>query len=140
MLPDTEGSMYSTTDALREHIRELLALGDGTEYYDRESGIYVKKLTDKADDGWGQYSGTYYISEGQHLTRYFFVSEKVSGSSPSSGNFLDDVWFNQELPPAKDDADCHNKAGEDECIKRQAHRRRAFHASQFASVRGRRLL
>ena len=103
ILPDTEGSMYSTTDALREHIRELLALGDGTEYYDRERGIYVKKLTDKAVDGWGQYSGTYYIPEGQHLTRYFFVSEKVSGSSPSSGNFLDDVWFNQELPPAKKD-------------------------------------
>ena len=103
ILPDTEGSKYSTTDALRAHIRELLALGDGTEYYDRESGIYVKKLIDKADDGWGQYSGTYYIPEGQHLTRYFFMSEEVSAGSVSSGNFLDDVWFNQELPPAKDD-------------------------------------
>ena len=101
ILPDTEGSKYSTTDALRAHIRELLALGDGTEYYDRESGIYVKKLTDKAV--WGQYSGTYYIPEGQHLTRYFFMSEEVSAGSVSSGNFLDDVWFNQELPPAKDD-------------------------------------
>lgn len=99
ILPDTEGSKYSTTDALRAHIRELL--GDGTEYYDRESGIYVKKLTDKAV--WGQYSGTYYIPEGQHLTRYFFVSEEVTAGSVSSGNFLDDVWFNQELPPAKDD-------------------------------------
>lgn len=103
ILPDTEGTGYSTTDAVRQRIYELLAKGDGTEYYDRESGIYVKKLTDKADDGWGQYSGTYYIPEGQHLTRYFFVSEEVTAGSVSSGNFLDDVWFNQELPPAKED-------------------------------------
>lgn len=102
ILPDSLGSGFSSTDDVREYIYELL--GDANEYYDRENGIYIEKMVDKASDGWGQYSGMYYIPEGQHLTRYFFVSEKSGeNDDPTMGNFIDGAWFNQELPPAKPD-------------------------------------
>ena len=48
------------------------------------------------------------MPEGQYLTRFFFLSEEYTGGglagNPTLGNFLDNVWFSQELPdPSSND-------------------------------------
>ena len=97
IVSDTMAEQYfDSTEDLRSHVKSVL--GNATVY--NENGIYIQKIADGPE--WGKYSGTYTVPEGQYLTRYFFLSEEYRGSglagNPTLGNFLDNVWFSQELP------------------------------------------
>ena len=72
-------------------------------YLDGEySGTYIRKITSD-DQAWHNYQGTYNVSS--YMTRFFFVagstSEIASGNN-TVGNFVDNIGFSQELPPAAD--------------------------------------
>lgn len=87
---------FSSTESLRSHVKQML--GNATVY--DADGLYIQKISD--DTTWGKYTGTYTVPEGQYLTRFFFLSEEYTGGgyagNPTLGNFLDNVWFSQELP------------------------------------------
>ena len=97
IVSDTRAMQYfSSTESLRSHVKQVL--GDNTVY--NADGIYIEKISDGTT--WGKYTGTYTVPEGQYLTRFFFLSEEYTGGglagNPTLGNFLDNVWFSQELP------------------------------------------
>lgn len=87
---------FSSTESLRSHVKQMLG---NAAVYDAD-GLYIQKISD--DTTWGKYTGTYTVPEGQYLTRFFFLSEEYTGGgyagNPTLGNFLDNVWFSQELP------------------------------------------
>lgn len=103
IVSDTRAKQYfSSTESLRSHVKQVL--GNETVY--NEGGLYIQKISD--DTTWGKYTGTYTVPEGQYLTRFFFLSEEYTGGglagNPTLGNFLDNVWFSQELPdPSSND-------------------------------------
>ncbi len=84
-------------EGVTREIRKLIEEGDcpGT----------VWELT---DDGtkWWFHNDAYTVTEGQYLTRFFFVSgdeKQISNGDMSQGNLLDDVSFSTELkPPSKE--------------------------------------
>lgn len=49
---------------------------------------------------WTTHSGQYTIPDGQHETRFFFVSVSAAGGDAYIGNHIDNVWFSQKIPPA----------------------------------------
>ena len=104
IVSDTRAMQYfSNTESLRSHVKQVL--GNETVY--NEDGLYIQKISD--DTTWGKYTGTYTVPEGQYLTRFFFLSEEYTGGglagNPTLGNFLDNVWFSQELPdPSSNEA------------------------------------
>ena len=104
IVSDTRAMQYfSNTESLRSHVKQVL--GNETVY--NEGGLYIQKISD--DTTWGKYTGTYTVPEGQYLTRFFFLSEEYTGGglagNPTLGNFLDNVWFSQELPdPSSNEA------------------------------------
>lgn len=104
IVSDTQAKQYfSSTESLRSHVKQVL--GNETVY--NEDGLYIQKISDGTT--WGKYTGTYTVPEGQYLTRFFFLSEEYTGGglagNPTLGNFLDNVWFSQELPdPSSNEA------------------------------------
>lgn len=97
IVSDTQATQYfNSTENLRSHVKRVL--GNNTVY--NADGIYIEKISDGTT--WGKYAGTYTVPEGQYLTRFFFLSEEYTGGGragdPTLGNFLDNVWFSQELP------------------------------------------
>lgn len=97
IVSDTQAMQYfSNTESLRSHVKRVL----GNKAVYNEDGLYIQKISD--DTTWGKYTGTYTVPEGQYLTRFFFLSEEYTGGglagNPTLGNFLDNVWFSQELP------------------------------------------
>lgn len=97
IVSDTRATQYfSNTESLRSHVKQVL--GNATVY--DADGLYIEKISDGTT--WGKYTGTYTVPEGQYLTRFFFLSEEYTGGglagNPTLGNFLDNVWFSQELP------------------------------------------
>lgn len=103
IVSDTRAMQYfSNTESLRSHVKQVL--GNATVH--DADGLYIQKISD--DTTWGKYTGTYTVPEGQYLTRFFFLSEEYTGGglagNPTLGNFLDNVWFSQELPdPSSND-------------------------------------
>lgn len=103
IVSDTQAMQYfSNTESLRSHVKQML----GNKAVYNEDGLYIQKISD--DTTWGKYTGTYTVPEGQYLTRFFFLSEEYTGGglagNPTLGNFLDNVWFSQELPdPSSND-------------------------------------
>ncbi len=85
----------TTTQALRNYVKTLLG-EEYTTYNDATQGIYIEKIQDGTT--WGTYSGEYTVPNRQYLTSFFFISEWYEGNGVTMGNFLDDVWFAQELP------------------------------------------
>ena len=56
------------------------------------------------DQSWHTYNdGTYGVPSEQYLTRFFFVAGDTASRNPTVGNFLDNVGFSMNLPPAADD-------------------------------------
>lgn len=104
IVSDTRAMQYfSNTESLRSHVKQVL--GNNTVY--NADGIYIEKISDGTT--WGKYAGTYTVPEEQHLTRFLFLSEEYTGGglagNPTLGNFLDNVWFSQELPdPSSNEA------------------------------------
>ena len=97
IVSDTRATQnFSSTESLRSHVKQMLG---NAAVYDA-NGLYIQKISD--DTTWGKYTGTYTVPEGQYLTRFFFLSEEYTGGgyagNPTLGNFLDNVWFSQELP------------------------------------------
>ena len=103
IVSDTRAMQYfSNTESLRSHVKQVL--GNATVH--DADGLYIQKISDGTT--WGKYTGTYTVPEGQYLTRFFFLSEEYTGGglagNPTLGNFLDNVWFSQELPdPSSND-------------------------------------
>lgn len=103
IVSDTQAMQYfSSTEGLRSHVKQML----GNKAVYNEDGLYIQKISDGTT--WGKYTGTYTVPEGQYLTRFFFLSEEYTGGglagNPTLGNFLDNVWFSQELPdPSSND-------------------------------------
>ena len=103
IVSDTQAMQYfSNTESLRSHVKQML----GNKAVYNEDGLYIQKISDGTT--WGKYTGTYTVPEGQYLTRFFFLSEEYTGGglagNPTLGNFLDNVWFSQELPdPSSND-------------------------------------
>lgn len=103
IVSDTQATQYfNSTESLRSHVKQVL--GNATVY--NEDGLYIQKISDGTT--WGKYTGTYTVPKGQYLTRFFFLSEEYTGGglagNPTLGNFLDNVWFSQELPdPSSND-------------------------------------
>lgn len=103
IVSDTRAMQYfSSTESLRSHVKQVL----GNKAVYNEDGLYIEKISDGTT--WGKYTGTYTVPEGQYLTRFFFLSEEYTGGglagNPTLGNFLDNVWFSQELPdPSSND-------------------------------------
>lgn len=97
IVSDTRAMQYfSSTESLRSHVKQVL----GNKAVYNEDGLYIEKISDGTT--WGKYTGTYTVPAGQYLTRFFFLSEEYTGGglagNPTLGNFLDNVWFSQELP------------------------------------------
>ena len=103
IVSDTQAMQYfSSTESLRSHVKQML----GNKAVYNKDGLYIQKISDGTT--WGKYAGTYTVPEGQYLTRFFFLSEEYTGGglagNPTLGNFLDNVWFSQELPdPSSND-------------------------------------
>ena len=103
IVSDTQAMQYfSSTEGLRSHVKQML----GNKAVYNEDGLYIQKISDGTT--WGKYTCTYTVPEGQYLTRFFFLSEEYTGGglagNPTLGNFLDNVWFSQELPdPSSND-------------------------------------
>ena len=103
IVSDTQAMQYfSNTESLRSHVKQML----GNKAVYNKDGLYIQKISDGTT--WGKYAGTYTVPEGQYLTRFFFLSEEYTGGglagNPTLGNFLDNVWFSQELPdPSSND-------------------------------------
>ena len=103
IVSDTQAMQYfSSTESLRSHVKQVL--GNATVH--DADGLYIQKISDGTT--WGKYTGTYTVPAGQYLTRFFFLSEEYTGGglagNPTLGNFLDNVWFSQELPdPSSND-------------------------------------
>lgn len=103
IVSDTRATQYfSSTESLRSHVKQVL----GNEAVYDKDGLYIQKISDGTT--WGKYTGTYTVPAGQYLTRFFFLSEEYTGGglagNPTLGNFLDNVWFSQELPdPSSND-------------------------------------
>lgn len=93
IMPERTARQYSSTESLRN--LAMAQIGNNVSSMDPATGIYVQKIQDNAN--WGTYTGTYTVPDGQYLTRFFFISGNPE--SHDLGNFLDDVWFGQELPP-----------------------------------------
>ena len=51
---------------------------------------------------WVTHSGTYTVPAGQHKTRFFFVAVETASNNDYVGNHIDNAWFSQAMPPAKD--------------------------------------
>lgn len=88
-------NLDTSTEALRNHVKSLL--GEQTTYNDPTQGIYIEKIQNGTT--WGTYSGEYTVPNRQYLTSFFFISEAYEGIGVTLGNFLDNVWFAQALPP-----------------------------------------
>lgn len=93
IMPERTARQYSSTESLRN--LAIAQIGNNVSSMDPTTGIYVQKIQDNAN--WGTYTGAYTVPDGQYLTRFFFISGNPE--SHDLGNFLDDVWFGQELPP-----------------------------------------
>ncbi len=65
-------------------------------------GTYIRKIRSD-DQSWHYYEGTY--ESASYMTRFFFVAGEVSeiaSGNAKVGNFVDNIGFSQELPPASD--------------------------------------
>ncbi len=75
---------------------QLLIVINSPEKY---NATVFKNLT-ASKDTWTTHSGQYTIPDGQHETRFFFVSISAAGDNAYIGNHIDNVWFSQKIPPA----------------------------------------
>lgn len=92
---DKNGDEIDTQDEVRVLIERRNETDENGEL--RYPGVYVQKYT-ATTDRWTEHDGTY--TPQYDLNRFFFVSAKQY--TPTMGNFLDDVWFSQNLPAPKE--------------------------------------
>ena len=82
-----------------KNIRTQTQLNAVLKSPDTYQATVINNLT--ADKGaWTTHSGQYAVPEGQHETRFFFVSVSAAGNNAYIGNHIDNVWFSQKIPPA----------------------------------------
>ncbi len=98
IMPTSEAEGYTEHSQLKRDVDSWL--GSDSEYYDPETGIYVKKIT-SPNLVWSKYDGIYETGS-SCLTRFFFIAggeNEVATGDARKGNLLDGVWFSTELPP-----------------------------------------
>lgn len=114
IMPTKDSQDLNTQSELENELRRLDIDIDG---YNRENeenqivydqdGILVVRITSD-DQDWHNIVTEQYTPQSS-MTRFFFMAgstaaERAGQSNGNTiGNFLDDVWFSQELPPVADD-------------------------------------
>ena len=87
----------NSTDSSASNLSTLsggvtIDIGDGNT-------IYVREV--KSDDqSWHTYSG--YYTATSYLSRFYYISGHTASNDSTVGNFIDDVWFSQDMPVAND--------------------------------------
>lgn len=114
IMPTKDSQNLITQADLEEKLQELRVETD--EYSDKheenqivynKDGILVVRITSD-DQDWHNIVTEQYTPQSS-MTRFFFMAgstaaERAGQSNGNTiGNFLDDVWFSQELPPVADD-------------------------------------
>ena len=79
--------------------QEYDGVADNVLYND--DGVLIVRVT-SSDQAWNYVSG-YNYQPTAGLTRFFFVAGDTESGSNTMGNFLDQVGFDQKLPPVQDD-------------------------------------
>lgn len=81
--------------------QEYSSVDHAEVYNNPAAGILVVRVTSN-DEAWHSVSGVNYIPTAA-ATRFFFVAGDTESGNNTVGNFLDDVYFGQDLPPVADD-------------------------------------
>lgn len=89
MMPESIAKSITTQAELRK------VLNDPSSY-----GATVASNLSAPQGEWITHSGQYTIPEGQYETRFFFMAVKTYNNEDYIGNHIDNVWFNQQIPPA----------------------------------------
>lgn len=109
IMPTSESQNLTTQQSLEEKLRSLKI--DIDNYNQREeassvvydeSGILVVRITSD-DQDWHNISGIEGYTPTSSMTRFFFMAGKTASGNQTEGNFLDAVWFSQDLPPVAED-------------------------------------
>ena len=113
IMPTKEAIEYdlTTQDNLRKYLythcnhinidQEYSSVDHAEVYNNPADGILVVRVTSN-DEAWHSVSGVNYIPTAA-ATRFFFVAGDTESGNNTVGNFLDDVYFGQDLPPVADD-------------------------------------
>lgn len=104
----------TTQENVEDYLKELTGIEDVRQYYDEVSdqiiynnnnndGVFVLRVT-SSDQSWHRVTGIEKYIATDSVTRFFFVAGNASANPDlKEGNFLDDVWFSQELPEVSED-------------------------------------
>ena len=104
----------TTQENVEGYLKELTGIEDVRQYYDEVSdqiiynnnnndGVFVLRVT-SSDQSWHRVTGIEKYIATDSVTRFFFVAGNASANTDlKEGNFLDDVWFSQELPAVSQD-------------------------------------
>lgn len=77
----------------QEQLQDFISKNRETE------GVFIERYEGN-NWAWTDHEGTF--TPTSYLTRFFFVADTTSSGDPTVGNFLDNVGFSQELPPAEE--------------------------------------
>ena len=115
IMPTKDSQNLTTQSQLENKLKEL---GVNIDQYDtskeanqtvyEKNGILVVRITSD-DQDWHSIDGTAGYTPTSSMTRFFFMAGKTAASIAGQnngntiGNFLDDVWFSQDLPKVADD-------------------------------------
>lgn len=115
IMPTKDSQNLITQDQLEDELRTLgvnvNAYSDQNEenvVVYNQNGILVVRITSD-DQDWHKISVPAGYTPTDSMTRFFFVAGSTASSRGGNergntvGNFLDDVWFSQELPQVADD-------------------------------------
>ncbi len=103
----------TTQENVEDYLKELTGIEDVRQYYDEVSdqiiynnnnndGVFVLRVT-SSDQSWHRVTGIEKYIATDSVTRFFFVAGNASANPDlREGNFLDDVWFSQDLPEVSD--------------------------------------
>lgn len=99
---------YKLSEELHIDIDAYSASNEENEIVYKQDGILVARITSD-DQNWHNIEMTNGYIPTSSVTRFFFVAGSTAASRDGDkkgntiGNFLDDVWFSQALPPVADD-------------------------------------
>ena len=107
MMPTSSAKGCVTQDDLEKLIKKYLPTFNINQSYSEEDketlynkdGVCIERVTSD-DQDWNYVEETQKYTATSNMTRFFFVAGKTATGVNTVGNFLDNVGFGQNLPPA----------------------------------------
>ena len=115
IMPTKDSQDLTTQDELEDELKglgvdinEYSTKNEAEQIVYQQDGILVVRITSD-DQDWHDIEGIAGYTPTSSMTRFFFMAGKTAASiahqdnGVTVGNFLDAVWFSQDLPPVADD-------------------------------------